>query len=61
MTIVSMYAYINPIVAMILGALLLGEKFNLRMGVAMLVTIAGIYIVNRGFQLRELWRAQFSK
>jgi drug/metabolite transporter (DMT)-like permease len=61
MTIVTLYAYINPIVAMILGALVLGEKFNVRMGIAMLVTIAGIYIVNKGFQLRELWKAQFSK
>ena len=61
MTIVSLYAYINPIVAMILGALILGEKFNTRMGIAILVTLAGVYIVNKGFQLRELWRAQFSK
>jgi drug/metabolite transporter (DMT)-like permease len=61
MTIVTLYAYINPIVAMILGALILGEKFNVRMGIAMVVTIAGIYIVNKGFQLRELWKAQFSK
>jgi drug/metabolite transporter (DMT)-like permease len=61
MTIVSLYAYINPIVAMILGALILGEKFNTRMGIAILVTLAGVYIVNKGFQLRELWKAQFSK
>lgn len=60
-TIVSLYAYINPIVAVLLGTLILGEKFNLRIAVAMLVTVAGIYIVNRGFQLRELWRAQFSR
>ena len=58
-TIVSLYAYINPIVAVLLGTLILGEKFNLRIAVAMLVTVAGIYIVNKGFQLRELWRAQF--
>jgi drug/metabolite transporter (DMT)-like permease len=61
MTIVSMYAYINPIVAMVLGALVLNEKFNIRMGVAMLVTVAGVYIVTKGFQLREAWRAQFMK
>lgn len=61
MTIVSMYAYINPIVAMILGALILNEKFNLKMGIAMIITVAGIYIVNRGYQLREFWRAQFTK
>ena len=61
MTIVSMYAYINPLVAVLLGWLVLDEKLTLRMGVAILITIAGIYIVNRGYQLRNLWKAQFSK
>jgi drug/metabolite transporter (DMT)-like permease len=60
-TIVSLYAYINPIVAVLLGSLILNEKFNLRIAVAMLVTVAGIYIVNKGFQLRDLWKAQFSR
>jgi drug/metabolite transporter (DMT)-like permease len=60
-TIVSLYAYINPIVAVLLGTLILGEKFNLRIAFAMLITVAGIYIVNKGFQLRDLWRAQFSR
>ena len=61
MTIVSMYAYINPLVAVLLGWLVLNEKLNLIIGIAMLTTIAGIYIVNRGYQLRNLWRAQLSK
>lgn len=60
-TIVSLYAYINPIVAVLLGTWILGEKFNLRIAIAMLITVAGIYIVNKGFQLRDLWRAQFSR
>lgn len=61
MTIVSMYAYINPLVAVLLGWLVLDEKLTLRMGIAILITVAGIYIVNRGYQLRDLWKAQFSK
>lgn len=61
MTIVSMYAYINPIVAVILGWAVLGEALNIKIGIAIIVTIAGIYIVNKGYQLRNLWRAQFSK
>lgn len=61
MTIVSLYAYINPIVAVILGWLVLDERFNIRIGIAILITIAGIYIVNRGYQLKDLWKAQFSK
>jgi drug/metabolite transporter (DMT)-like permease len=60
-TIVSLYAYVNPIVAVLLGTLILNEKFNLRIAIAMLITVAGIYIVNKGFQLRDLWRAQFSR
>ena len=61
MTIVSLYAYINPIVAVILGWFVLDEKLNARIGVAILITIAGIYIVNKGYQLKDLWKAQFSK
>jgi len=53
MTLVSLYAYINPIVAVILGSLVLGEKLNLRVAIAILITIAGIYIVNRGYQLKN--------
>lgn len=59
-TIVTLYAYVNPIVAVVLGWLILGENFNLRIGTAIVVTLAGIYIVNRGYQLRNLWRSQFS-
>lgn len=61
MTIVSLYAYVNPLVAVILGWVVLNEKLNPTIWLAILITIAGIYIVNRGYQLRSLWRAQFSK
>lgn len=61
MTIVSLYAYINPIVAVILGALLLSERLNLRIGIGILITLAGIYVVNRGYQIRTFLRTQFSK
>jgi drug/metabolite transporter (DMT)-like permease len=60
MTIVSLYAYINPLVAVILGWLVLNETLNLRIWVAMTITIAGIYIVNKGYQLRNVWRTQFT-
>jgi len=53
MTLVSLYAYINPIVAVILGWLILSEKLNFRIGIAILITIAGIYLVNRGNQLKN--------
>jgi drug/metabolite transporter (DMT)-like permease len=61
MTIVSMYAYINPLVAVVLGWLVLDEVLNVRIVLAMCITVAGIYIVNRGYHLQNLWKAQFSK
>lgn len=61
MTIVSLYAYVNPLVAVLLGWLVLDEMLNLKIIVAFLLTVAGIYIVNRGYQLRNEWKAQFTK
>jgi drug/metabolite transporter (DMT)-like permease len=61
MTIMSLYAYVNPVVAVLLGWLFLGEKLNAKIGMAILITVAGIYIVNKGYQLRDLWKAQFTR
>ena len=61
MTIVSLYAYVNPLVAIILGWLVLDEKLNLNILAAFILTVAGIYIVNKGYQLRNEWKAQFSR
>lgn len=47
---VSIYAYVNPIVAVILGALLNHEKLTFVIGSGTLVTILGIYLVNTGFK-----------
>ncbi len=61
MTIVSLYAYVNPIVAVILGSIVLDEKLNSKIILAIFITVAGIYIVNRGAQLRSAWKTQFTK
>jgi drug/metabolite transporter (DMT)-like permease len=61
MTIVSMYAYINPLVAVMLGWAILQEKLNTQIVVAFLLTVAGIYVVNKGYQLRNEWKAQLSQ
>lgn len=53
MTVVSLYAYINPIVAVLLGWVLLNEKLNLQIVLAILLTIAGIYIVNIGYRTKN--------
>lgn len=42
---VSMYAYINPVIAVALGTILLGEPFHARMLVAAAIIAAGITIV----------------
>lgn len=55
MTIVALYAYINPLVAVLLGWLVLAEKLNGRILTAFLITVTGIYLVNRGYrQVKEL-------
>lgn len=58
MTLVSLYAYVNPIVAVLLGWAVLNEKLNLRIVVAIILTVAGIYIVNRGYHLSKVWKAR---
>jgi drug/metabolite transporter (DMT)-like permease len=45
MAFVSLYAYINPIIAVVLGIVLLGEPFNSRMGFAAGLVLAGVAIV----------------
>jgi len=60
-TIASLYSYVNPLVAVILGWMVLGEKLNLKMGVAIVVTAVGIYLVNRGYQLKSQKALNISK
>ena len=48
--IVSLYTYVNPIIAVILGAILLGEPLHFRMVVAAAVILLGMAIVRRGSQ-----------
>lgn len=50
----SVYAYINPIVAVIIGALLNHEKLNLVIAAGTLVTLLGVYLVNTGYKKSKL-------
>jgi drug/metabolite transporter (DMT)-like permease len=43
--IVSLYTYVNPIIAVALGTIVLGEAFHMRMLVAAGVIVAGVLIV----------------
>ena len=47
---VSIYAYINPIVAILLGAAIFSEKLTEFIAVGGLVTLLGVYLVNRAFK-----------
>lgn len=50
LTIVSLYAYVNPIVAIFLGWIILDEALNAMIFIAFITTVSGIFLVNRGFQ-----------
>lgn len=47
---VSVYAYINPVVAVLLGWVLLSEKMNVNMIMGTFITLTGVYLVNREFK-----------
>ena len=46
----SVYAYINPIVAVLLGAIIFGEPLTTAIAIGGLVTLIGLYIVNYGIR-----------
>ena len=46
----SLYAYINPMVAVICGWLVFGEKVTPYITIGGLVTLLGIYLVNKAFK-----------
>jgi drug/metabolite transporter (DMT)-like permease len=48
----SLYAYTNPIVAVLLGVIIFHEKLNIYVAVGGAVTIAGVYLVNDSFRRR---------
>ena len=42
---VSLYAYVNPVIAVVLGTLILGEPFNARLAVAAAIVLGGMALV----------------
>jgi drug/metabolite transporter (DMT)-like permease len=46
-SIVSLYAYVNPVIAVVLGSLLLSERFTPRMAVAIAIIFVAMLIVRR--------------
>jgi drug/metabolite transporter (DMT)-like permease len=51
----SIYAYVNPVVAVLLGHFVLGESWSISLLFGAFVTLIGVYLVNKGFgkTLRE--------
>lgn len=47
----SLYAYINPIVAVILGWLIFSESLTIFIAAGGLVTLAGVYLVNKAYKV----------
>jgi drug/metabolite transporter (DMT)-like permease len=43
----SLYAYINPIVAVVLGWMIFNEALTIFIGVGVLITLLGVYLVNK--------------
>jgi drug/metabolite transporter (DMT)-like permease len=50
---VSIYAYINPIVAIFLGWLVLHEQMSINVITGTLITLSGVWLVNREFKKQQ--------
>ncbi len=47
----SIYAYVNPMVAVLLGSLIFDEKLTLFITIGGLVTLLGVFLVNRAYKI----------
>jgi drug/metabolite transporter (DMT)-like permease len=52
---VSLYAYVNPLIAVCLGALLLGEPFGPRVLLGSALVLVGIAVVRIGPRVSDPW------
>ena len=59
-TTVSLYAYVNPVIAVILGALIANEPFHPRIVAAAAMVLAGIAVVRRDTVTRDRSRRRTS-
>ena len=50
---VSLYTYINPIIAVALGVLLVGEPFNVRIAIAAALVLVGVAVVRSKREKRD--------
>jgi drug/metabolite transporter (DMT)-like permease len=52
--IASLYAYINPIVATLVGFFIMNDKLTFNILAGSLITLAGVYLVNRSMKQKEV-------
>ncbi len=52
--IASLYAYINPIIAILLGSLLLHEPLSVNILIGAVITLIGVYLVNYSIKKKRL-------
>ena len=48
--IATIYAYVNPLIAVIAGYLILKEELNMYTGLAFITIAISVYLVNKGYR-----------
>jgi drug/metabolite transporter (DMT)-like permease len=48
--IATIYAYINPLIAVIVGYIFMKEELNIYIGMAFITIVISVYLVNRGYR-----------
>jgi len=51
---VSIYAYINPVVAVIIGSLIFSEPITIYIVIGGLITLLGVYMINQAFRKNQI-------
>jgi drug/metabolite transporter (DMT)-like permease len=49
----TIYAYVNPLIAVVAGALFLNEELNMFIGMAFVTIVASVFLVNHGYRLQH--------
>jgi drug/metabolite transporter (DMT)-like permease len=50
---VATYSYINPVIALFLGWLVLDETLNIKIGIAAIIILFGVWMVRKGNTIRD--------
>lgn len=51
---VSTYAYVNPVIAILLGVVILSEKITMVTVAALAATLYGVYLINKGYRTPKI-------